>query len=369
MRNLHPFTKSILQLAGIALGLYFLFVIRTVLVYVAIALVLTLILKPVANKLSLLKIKKWAVSRGLAAAVTLVAFMGLAVGITSFVLPFVMRDMNFFTRINYYKVFDALEDYLESATAQLNNWGLQLDFESLYIKENLLEIINIELMSGAVELLVSGLGNVAVMLFSVMFILFFLLKQQGLGKNLAVLFTQNEKQYEKANNILEPIKNTLTRYFLGLMLQVSLIALIVFAGLSIIGIKNAVLIAVFAGLINLIPYVGPMIGFAFGITLGLGQAFALEMDESLLMLAGKISVVFAIVQLTDNFVLQPLIYSKSIRAHPLEIFLVISIAALLGGVGAMIVAIPVYSVLRIFIWEFFPEFPLIKHLKGNDAAA
>ena len=368
MAKLNPITQAVLQLAGIALALLFVYTIRTVLIYLAIALVLTLILKPVSTRLMRIKIKNWSAPAGLAAAVTLVTFMGLAISITTFILPFVIRDMNFFAHINYYKVFDAFENYLQNAVAQMNQWGVNVDIETLHLKDRLMEIINIELMGSAVEFLVSGLGNVAVMLFSVMFILFFLLKQQGLGKNLAVLFTQNESQLEKALNILLPIRNTLSRYFLGLLLQVSLIALIVFIGLSIIGIKNAVLIAVFAGLINLIPYVGPIIGFSFGLTLGLGQAFSLNGPDGLLMLSGQISLVFAIVQLTDNFVFQPLIYSQSIKAHPLEIFLVISIAALLGGVGAMVVAIPGYSVLRIFIWEYFPEFPLIKHLKNNDAA-
>lgn len=365
MTKLTPLTKSVLQLVLLALGCYFLFLIQTVLVYIAISLVLTLILKPVTNLLVRIKIKRWHVPAPLAAALTIATFMGLAILMGMFIIPLVLRDMNFFSQIDYFKLFDVLENNLKEVADYLMKMGLVVDFEFIHLKENLLEIININLMGEAAEILISGLGNVAVMLFSVGFILFFLLKQQRLGENLAVLMTQDAGQLEKARKILAPIKSTLTRYFLGLLLQIAIISVVVYTGLSLIGIENAVLIAIFAGFINLIPYIGPVIGFSFGLTLGLGQAFAMGTTDGLLLTGIQISLVFMVMQLTDNLVLQPLIYSKSIRAHPLEIFLVISIAALIGGISAMVIAIPFYSVLRIFIWEFFPDFPLIKHLKKD----
>ncbi len=96
-----------------------------------------------------------------------------------------------------------------------------------------------------------------------------------------------------------------------------------------------------------------------------GQAFALDPSIAFGFLALKIVVVFATAQLTDNFVFQPLIFSNSINAHPLEIFIVISIAGLLGGVFGMVVAVPTYSMIRIVSKEFATNSKFIQAVTKN----
>ena len=143
-----------------------------------------------------------------------------------------------------------------------------------------------------------------------------------------------------------------TRYSFGILFQITAIFALLAIGMSLIGVEGAVVLALCAAVFNLIPYVGPIIGAALGILLGMGQLYAsgiadpsvqVNLLSSLYMLAG----LFLIVQLLDNIVFQPLIFSNSVGAHPLEIFLVISIAGTLLGIGGMIVAVPVYSIGRI----------------------
>jgi predicted PurR-regulated permease PerM len=358
------YTRSAIQLTLIALLMYFLFLVRTVLIYLVIALVLTLVLRPVQRLLGRIKIKSWSPGPSLTAFVSMLVFLAVVVGFNAFFIPLIIKDMKFFSQINYRQVFDVIERNFVETLAYLETMGIHPEFENENLKESILAVININRVGDAIERIVGSLGNIVVMLFSVTFMLFFLLREQNLGEKLAILVSP-DNYVKNTRNILMPIKKTLTRYFLGLLLQITCVSLIVFTGLTIIGIKNAVLIAIFAGLINLIPYVGPLLGFSFGLMLGLGQAFADGLTDNLLWMALQIALVFMVVQLTDNSLLQPLIYSNSIRAHPLEIFLVISFAGFLGGIGAMIIAIPFYSVLRIFIWEFFPDLPLIKHLKKD----
>jgi predicted PurR-regulated permease PerM len=357
-------TRSIIQLVLLAALVLFLFSVRTVLIYLVIALVLTLMLRPLQRLLLRIRIKSWQPSASLTAFLSILLFLGVVVGINMFFIPLIIKDMAFFSQINYRQVFDVIEKNFVETMAYLETLGIQPEFENENLKESLLAVVNINRVGDAVESIIGSLGNVVVLLFSVTFMLFFLLREQGLGEKLAILISP-DNYVHNTKNILIPIKDTLTRYFLGLLLQVTCVSLIVFIGLTIVGIKNAVLIAIFAGLINLIPYVGPIIGFSFGLTLGLGQAFADGLTDNFLWMALQIGLVFLVVQLTDNTLLQPIIYSNSIRAHPLEIFLVISFAGFLGGIGSMIIAIPFYSVLRIFIWEFFPDLPIIKHLKKD----
>ncbi|MGB0177335.1 MAG: AI-2E family transporter, partial [Owenweeksia sp.] len=126
-----------------------------------------------------------------------------------------------------------------------------------------------------------------------------------------------------------------------------------------------VAIAFFAGLMNIIPYIGPLIGMSFGLVIGLSANLTAELSMEPIPLALLIIGVFGVVQLIDNFILQPLIFSSSINAHPLEIFLVISIAAVIAGIPGMIVAVPTYSVLRLLAREFFPNVKAIRKLTQN----
>ena len=70
-------------------------------------------------------------------------------------------------------------------------------------------------------------------------------------------------------------------------------------------------------------------------------------------------------QLIDNFLFQPLIFSNSVKAHPLEIFLVVLSAGIIWGISGMIVAIPFYTLLRIIAKEFLSEFKVIEQLTKN----
>ncbi len=103
---------------------------------------------------------------------------------------------------------------------------------------------------------------------------------------------------------------------------------------------------------NVIPYVGPLIGCAFALFIGLTT----NPDMSLLSVVIRVLIVLPAVNLADAFLLQPLIYSSSVKAHPLEIFLVILAGATLGGIGGMILAVPSYTILRVFGKEFFTSF-------------
>jgi predicted PurR-regulated permease PerM len=132
--------------------------------------------------------------------------------------------------------------------------------------------------------------------------------------------------------------------------------------LSILGVKNALLIGFFGGLMNIIPYLGPVIGAILGIIIGITTNLSLGIYTDLLILSAQIAGSFVVANLIDNLVLQPLIYSNSVKAHPLEIFLVIMLGASLAGIPGMILAIPSYTVLRIIAKEFFNGLRVVQKL-------
>ncbi len=164
---------------------------------------------------------------------------------------------------------------------------------------------------------------------------------------------------------MSSVKGSLSRYLFGLMIQITILFILYTIVLFIAGIKNFVIIAMLGALLNLIPYVGPLIGFILMNLLSITGNITADFNTVIFPMITKISIGYVIIQLIDNFVNQPVIFSKTANAHPLEIFLVILIAGNLAGIIGMIVAVPTYTILRIILKEFFSEFKVVKSLTRN----
>jgi predicted PurR-regulated permease PerM len=111
--------------------------------------------------------------------------------------------------------------------------------------------------------------------------------------------------------------------------------------------------------------VGPLIGAFFGMLVGLIVYLQAPVDMSFLSFMLAIALIYVIVQTTDNIVFQPLIFSNSVKAHPLEIFIVILGAGYLAGIVGMFLAIPVYTILRVLAREFFYNYRVVQKITGR----
>ncbi len=181
-----------------------------------------------------------------------------------------------------------------------------------------------------------------------------------LVENLTPVNYHNEVQ-----SVLTQSKRLLSRYFIGLLIEITTMMTLLSVGLSIFGVENALLIGFFGGLMNVIPYLGPIIGTAVAVMLTIFTALSTGMTSDLLTLIIIVMSVFAVSNLIDNIVLQPLIYSNSVKAHPVEIFLVILIAGSIAGIAGMILAIPTYTVLRVIAKEFLSQVKVVQKLTKN----
>jgi predicted PurR-regulated permease PerM len=198
-------------------------------------------------------------------------------------------------------------------------------------------------------------GNFRVGLFSVLFIAFFFLKD---GKKLSESFFLliPERNHEVTERIITDSQNLLRRYFIGVILELIGVMSIITIGLWIFGVENALLIGFFGGIMNIIPYLGPVIGTAIGMTLGVTATLAAGNYAELMPTFFKLAGVFMAANFIDNNILVPYIYSTSVKAHPLEIFIVIIMAGSLAGIFGMLMAIPVYTVLRVIARELLFKF-------------
>ena len=198
------------------------------------------------------------------------------------------------------------------------------------------------------------------------FISFFFLKDSGLFERIICALVPDRVE-KTMTTTLNDIRQLLSRYFVGLLLEMLGVALIDFLGLWLIArldFSYAIGIAVFAGILNVIPYVGPLMGCGIGVVLGiiLKVGIGAGLGVNVWFFALIILAIMLAAQLIDNFIYQPVIYSTSIKAHPLEIFIVLLMAGHIGGAVGMLVAIPSYTVVRVIALRFFHRFKPIQRL-------
>lgn len=356
--------RTLAAVGGVAILIYMGWVVRFTLIYVLISAVIAVIGKPMVDLFTGVYWDKIHLSRTVAAAITLVLIIGVFSGILSIFIPSLMEELTVLSKLDFEQIYlDLHAEFYKLRSFFLPEAPPQNPDDAL-LRPGLTDVLSIDSISDTFAGLLGSLGNLVFALFSVIFITFFFLREKHLFRNI-VLAILPDRLEEKVFKVAPIMRNTLGRYFAGLILQITIITTVVSIGLSIFGFSNTIVIGFFAGLINVIPYLGPIIGMSFGLILGLAQTVSENPNAELLPAAGAIVGVFALTQLVDNFVLQPIIFSRSIKAHPLEIFLVISFAAAWAGISGMIVAVPVYSVVRLIAAEFFPQVKVVRALIKN----
>jgi len=336
-----------------------------ILAYVLISAVIWFILTPLVNFLDYTAIKGKSLPRWFATILALLIFTSIVTAMGMFFIPKAVDQATVLTDLDVNELITKLGKHVKTLENTLVKYNISQNPEAeieQYIKTKVVGFFG--QVGDVFGYIFSLTGNFIVGLFAVFFITFFFLKDESLVKRI-IMGATPDKHLDKVARVLSNAKRLLSRYFIGLIIQVSLISALITISLTFLGIENALLIGLFAGFINVIPYIGPIIGTSFGLFVVLTAQLQLGIDVELAPILFKVLMVFLLVQALDNFVFQPLIFSNSVNAHPLEIFLIIFIAGKLGGIVGMICAIPAYTLFRIIAKEFFTQFKIIQNLTKN----
>ncbi|MBT8191236.1 MAG: AI-2E family transporter, partial [Bacteroidia bacterium] len=232
------------------------------------------------------------------------------------------------------------------------------------LRSNIFEMFNPSKIQQILSSLVGVFGSFIIALMAVFFIAFFFLKEQGLFTRMVSFLVPNNRE-SQVSHAIKDSSALLIRYFVGLCIQVLILTLLTSLILKLLGFQNALLMAFCFAFLNLIPYIGPIMGNFVGVLIVISSNLDIGFYDGMLPMIIKAVVVFALLQVLDNVLLQPNIFSKSVKAHPLEIFLVVLAGAKMGGVLGMVIAIPAYTVLRVLAKVFFSEFDVVKKLTAN----
>ncbi|MFG6687314.1 AI-2E family transporter [Mariniflexile sp. HNIBRBA6329] len=347
--------RALAIIVGIAILIWFLYKIQSVIGYIAIASVISLIGRPIVLFLE----RRLKFRNTLAVVITMAILIGLFIGLVSLFIPLVVKQGHNLSLLNIHQLQENIEDlYIEI----VNYFNLHhIDLEQSIKDSNLLSKLDYSLIPNFLNAFISGLGSFSIGFFSVLFISFFFLKDSRLFESGVLTFIPDSKETRWKNSSIK-IKDLLSRYFVGLIFQILILFVIYTIGLLIIGVENAIVIAFLCALLNLIPYVGPLVGaflmFTLTMTSNLGESFS----EVILPKTFWVFIVFIMGQLVDNFFSQPFIFSKSVKSHPLEIFLVILITGILFGIIGLILAVPVYTAIKVILKEFLSENKIVKKL-------
>lgn len=331
--------------------------------YVLLGWVFSMIGRPVMNLYQKINIGKYQVGPSLSAGLTIITFFFGVALFFSFFVPMLIQQARNLAGVDYNAIAVSLQEPLENLNTMAEDYGLDFGDRTPteQVEQTLKDYFDPQKITSWFGGLVGVAGSLMIGVFSIVFIAFFFLKDAQLFTRTLQNMTPNWAD-DNISNVVKESSSMLTRYFSGIVLQVIIITTGLFIGLTILGVPNALLIAFLASLFNVIPYVGPIIGACLGLFLTLTSNLSLDFYSAMLPLLGKVAIVFAIMQMVDNFILQPFIFSNRVYAHPLEIFIIVLVGAQVAGVMGMVIAIPFYTIFRIIAKNFLSEFDVIKNM-------
>jgi hypothetical protein len=345
-------------LALIGVGLYFIYLIQTVIVYVIISIIFSMIANPIVEFF----IRRLKFKNTIAVSTTLILFLLVIIGLVLLFVPLITSQSTNLSlldtksiEVRSIELYNQFSVYLERH---------RIDSSKIIKESDITSRLNFNFLTDFFNSIIGTLSSLGIGLVTVFFISFFFLKDKvqfiiGMKKILP------DEHEDKILNSIEKIRLLLTRYFIGLLVQLTVVFILYLIVLLIFGVENAIVIAFLCGLLNIIPYVGPLIASILAGILTMLSNIGSDFQTVILPTTIYVTIGFFIVQLIDNNISSPIIFSKSVNSHPLEIFLIILIIGTLFGITGMIIAIPLYTILKVIGKEFFPENKIIKILTKN----
>lgn len=336
--------------AFLLFGWYF----SNITLYLILSLIFASLLRPLTNRLNDFHLIGQHIPRWFAIVISYAAIVLLVFLLSLMFLPLINNQLIILSEMDLEGIYlqaqkpvGKMESFLLRYQLLENQPGTL--FEEL--KTSLIGFIKTFDFGGFISGFINVTSSLLVGMMAVAFITFFLLLENGLLRRNLLNLIPNA-YFELSVATFTKVEKLLSNYLFGLLIQILFIFSIASLGLTIVQVEYALTIALFAAIANLIPYAGPILGTTFGIIVGISTG-TFNSDAEYTYFLIKLLSVFSIVQLTDNVILQPTIFSKSVKAHPLEIFVVIFAGAKIAGIIGMIFAIPVYTIFRVSVMEFY----------------
>ena len=346
-----------------AVVLFLMWYFSSIVIYILVSAVLAIMGRPLVARISRGRIGRWHVPRWCGALVTLLVIWIVFAVMCGLFVPLVTNKLYQLAHLDFSTVLTSVEEPLQRIQDYLTHFfslpETQVSFKDTLISF-LQSLINFDTINTAFSSVVSLAVSSVIAFFSISFITFFFLRDDGLFYAMVTALFPDRYQ-QNVTHALNSITVLLSRYFRGILAESFLLMLAVSLVMMAFGMRaqDAFFIGLIMGVMNVVPYAGPTIGGAVSVCVGIiAPIEGMSIGHTMLVIAGSLLILKGL----DDFVLQPTLYSERVKAQPLEIFLVILIAGSLAGVIGMLLAIPLYTVLRVFAKEFFSQISLVRKL-------
>jgi predicted PurR-regulated permease PerM len=331
--------------------------------------ILSLVARPIFDALGYWPKGKWAIGKSMRAGLAILTFWLLLAGLVLLIGPTVQQQIAALGNIDIEQLSATLQTAFHDLETRMVQQGwltqnqMASDPNSPLTLALMAQLEQFWMTLRVMDFISPALGafsSTLAIFFGSLFSAFFLLRDRTLFLEKALQLMPHSWHGHVCNVLIETRK-TLSRYFLGLGFELILVASMTTLGLWLVGLNfsMALTLGTTTGILNLIPYLGPLLGFLVGAMLTLATQLHLPFDTEIVPLLFKLCGVYVTVQLIDNFALQPWIYSDSVAAHPLEIFMVIVAGGILGGIPGMMLAVPVYTMIRLVVRRLYEIFRIL----------
>lgn len=353
---------------GIIFLVIFAIIFSDIVSFIIISLILVAILSPLVNRLAEIYVFGIRLPRILAILITFGLLGSVLFGILTMFVPLVSNQVELIKTLKINEITAKISLPIENLEKSLiYKFGIKQQMGFIFKQIGIASVQVVEKFNigNIINNFLSITTGILVGTLAVSFVTFSILMKKGVVRNQIINIIPNQ-YFEVGITAIYKIEKLLSNYLRGVLLQITAAFMLIALGLSLFGINYAVTIALFAAFVHFIPYLGPILSITFGVLVGVSTAsLGAESGEIINTLAKtnvqkisetviliKILIVFVSVYTLDSVFFQPLIFSKSVKAHPLEIFLVIFAGATLAGVVGMILAIPTYTILKVIMTEF-----------------
>jgi predicted PurR-regulated permease PerM len=361
--------RNFLIIVGIAVLVYLSWYFRNIFLYILVAGVISLIGRPIVDLLNSIRIWKFRFPKFLSSLITLLLLYGLLALFFVVFIPLVSRQLDALSGFDAGSLVQGLRDQLDRLETFIRKVYRDMPADkSLYdiVVTAITDVLNPASISDFAGSIMTVVKKFIVAFVAITFLAFFFLKDEGLFKE-TILVAVPDQYESRIRNVLHSIKTLLIRYFIGIILQSTIVLINITIGMTIVGFPfhQALVMGLLIGVFNVIPYVGPWLGGSITVLMGMATAVTTAGYPAIWLLIIYMIIVIACTQAIDNNLIQPLVYSRSVNAHPIEIFLVILAVGSFAGVGGMIIAVPAYTALRVFAREFFNNFGPVRKITSG----
>lgn len=323
--------STFIKIILIVLLLVFLFLLQDVLLMVFVAIVIAAAINPLVSWLH-----KRRIPRAISILFIYILFLGFLVLMITLLVPPIASQIR--------QLSDLLPQYFKEVS------GRFVDLEKYDLIQPLQNILKslggrlAEAGGGILTTLSSIFGSILSVIVVIVLSFYFALKEEGTKKFIKAIIPKRYQPY--VIDLVSRIEFKIGRWLRGQLVLCLSIGILIFVGLSILRVDYALVLALLAGILEIIPIIGPVIA-------ALPAIFLAFMQSPLL--AVFVIVLYLVVQQLENHILAPKIMQKAVGLDPIVIILVLLIGGKLAGILGVILAVPVATAISVFIHDIFEE--------------